>query len=105
MNSNPTRAQPDWPPAVVAGAYQTGIVLMRNLARRGVTVSCIDCNRKMPGFRTVYGRAYHCPNPDEHPRDWVDYMLQLARKLGGPAGRPVLIPSSDRFITVVADYA
>ena len=87
---------------VVAGAYQTGIVLMRNLARRGVEVSCIDSNPRMPGFKTVYGRAYHCPDPDEKPREWVDFMLQLARRLGGT---PVLIPSSDRFITVVGDHA
>jgi len=87
---------------VVAGAYQTGIVLMRALARRGVTVSCIDSNPRMPGFRTVYGKAYHCPDPDERPREWVDFMLQLAWKLGG---RPVLMPSSDRFITVVGDHA
>lgn len=87
---------------MVAGAYQTGIVLMRALARRGVTVSCIDSNPRMPGFRTVYGKAYHCPDPDERPREWVDFMLQLAWKLGG---RPVLMPSSDRFITVVGDHA
>ena len=87
---------------MIAGAYQTGIVLMRALARHGVAVSCIDSDRKMPGFRTVYGKAYHCPNPDEHPREWVDYMLRLARILGG---RVVLIPSSDRFITVVGDHA
>lgn len=87
---------------VVAGAYQTGIVLMRNLARRGLEVSCIDSNPRMPGFKTVYGRAYCCPDPDEKPREWVEFMLRLARRLGG---RAVLIPSSDRFITVVGDNA
>ena len=102
MDPNPTRARPDWPPVVVAGAYQTGIVLMRNLARRGVPVSCIDNNAAMPGFKTVYGKAYRCPNPDDDPAGWVRFMQQLAAKLGG---RPVLIPSSDRFITVVGDHA
>jgi predicted ATP-grasp superfamily ATP-dependent carboligase len=87
---------------VVAGGYYTGVVLMRNLARRGVEVSCIDSNPRMPGFKTVYGMAYRCPNPDEQPRDWVDFMLQLATKLGGC---PVLIASSDRFIGVVGDNA
>jgi D-aspartate ligase len=102
VNPNPTRARSEWPSVVVAGAYQTGIVLMRALARRGVPVSCIDSNPRMPGFKTVYGRAYQCPDPDERPREWVDFMLQLARKLGG---RAALIPSSDRFITVVGDHA
>jgi D-aspartate ligase len=75
---------------------------MRNLARRGVEVCCIDSNARMPGFKTVYGKAHQCPDADERPREWVDFMIGLARKLGR---RPVLIPSSDRFITVVGDNA
>ncbi len=102
MDSNATRARPEWPAVVVAGAYQTGIVLMRNLWRRGVKVACIDSNRNMPGFGTVYGKAYLCPDADEHPEEWVAFMGDLAGKMGG---RPVLIPSSDRFITVVGDHA
>lgn len=102
MDSNATRARPEWPPVVVAGAYQTGIVLMRNLWRRGVKVACIDSNPNMPGFKTVYGKGYRCPDADEHPEEWVAYMAELAGKLGV---RPVLIPSSDRFITVVGDHA
>lgn len=99
---NPSKALPDWPPTVVAGGYQTGIVLMRNLARRGVRVSCIENDRRMPVFKTVYGQAYHCPNPDEDPTAWVHFMRELGKKLGS---RPALIPSSDRFITVLADHA
>lgn len=102
MAVNPSQAQPDWPSAVVAGGYQTGIVLMRNLARRGVRVSCIDNDRRMPAFKTVYGRAYQCPNPDEDPAAWVRFMRELGGKIGS---RPALISSSDRFITVLADHA
>lgn len=100
--SNPTKSQPGWAPVIVAGAYQTGIVLMRNLSRRGVEVSCIDNDLKMPGFKTVYGKAYHCPDPEKNPAAWVEFMRGLSRQLGS---RPVLIPSSDRFITVLGDYA
>jgi predicted ATP-grasp superfamily ATP-dependent carboligase len=102
MESNAARARPEWPAVVVAGAYQTGIVLMRNLWRRGVRVACIDSDRKMPGFGTVYGKTYLCPDADDNPEAWVTFMEELAGKMGG---RPVLIPSSDRFITVVGDHA
>ena len=32
--TNPRRAEPGWPPVVVAGGFQTGVLLMRNLERR-----------------------------------------------------------------------
>src|SRR5215469_13734634 len=102
MKVNAARARPEWPAVVVAGAYQTGIVLMRSLWRRGVKVACIDSNPNMPGFGTVYGQAHLCPNADENPEQWVEFMEELAGKIGG---RPVLIPSSDRFLTVVGDHA
>lgn len=102
MPLNATKAQQDWPPVVVAGAYQTGVVLMRNLARRGVEVSCIDNDGRMPGFKTVYGKAYLCPDPDRNPAAWVDFMQNLGRRMGR---RPVMIPSSDRFIVGMGRYA
>jgi D-aspartate ligase len=102
MGRNPDRANPGWPPVVVAGAYQTAVVLMRNLARRGLSVSCFDCDRDNPGFRTIYGKAYHCPNPDTDPAGWVGFMTNLARRLGG---RPVLIPSADQFVSAIAVHA
>lgn len=98
---NPPRAEPDWPPAVVAGAYQTGVVLMRNLARRGVAVSCIDCDSRRPAFKTVYGKAHLCPNPDEEPAAWAAFMRRLGSQF---RQRPVLISSSDRYVSAIADH-
>jgi D-aspartate ligase len=102
MDPNPQRARPEWPLAVVAGAYTTGIRLMRTLARRGVKTCCIDSIRDQPGFHTVYGPAYECPNPDTEPSRWVDFMRDLARKLGS---KPVLIPSADVYVTAIAAHA
>jgi D-aspartate ligase len=99
---NPARAQRDWPPVLVAGAFQTGVVLMRNLARRAVAAWCIDCIPTQPGFKTVYGKARLCPNPDEEPEAWVRFMVSLAGEIGG---KPVLIPSADQFVTAIADHA
>ena len=101
-DQNITRAVSGWPPVVVAGAFQTGIVLMRNLVRRGLTASCIDCNPSQPGFKTVYGKAYLCPNPDDEPQAWVRFMIELSAKIGG---KPVLIPSADQFVTAIGAHA
>ena len=100
--SNPTRAASDWPPAVVAGAFQTGVNLMRDLRRRGVDTCCFDCIATQPGFKSVYGKAHLCPNPDDHPEKWVDFMVALGRR---SRLRPVLISSADQFVTAMARHA
>ena len=90
------------PPVVVAGAFQTGVVLMRNLVRRKVEACCIDCDAGQPGFKTVYGKSYLCPNPDTHPADWLQFMIELSKKVGR---KPVLISSADQFVTAIADHS
>ncbi len=99
---NALRAAPDWPWAVVTGAFQTGVVLMRDLAQRGLRVCCIDHNPAQPGFRTIYGKGYLCPNPEDSPEEWVIFMRMLAGRLGG---KPVLISSADLYVTAIADHA
>jgi D-aspartate ligase len=101
-NGNPLKAQRDWPSVVITGAYQTGVVLMRDLARRGLSVCCVDCSPGQPGFRTVYGTTYLCPNPDQKPAEWLEFMVALAARLGN---KPVLISSADQFVTAIAQHA
>lgn len=102
LDGNAARASADWPPVVIAGAFQTGVLAVRGLKRRGVRATCFDCNPRNPGFRSVYGPAHLCPNPDMEPDDWVRFMVGLAREM---PGRPVLIPSSDQFVTAIAAHA
>jgi D-aspartate ligase len=99
---NPDRADPHWPAAVIAGAYQTGVLGVRSLVRRGVRACCFDCHLDYPGFRSVYGPAHACPDPDIDPLSWVDFMITLAGKMGG---KPVLIPSADQFVSAIAAHA
>lgn len=101
MTTTPTRAAPGWPAAVIAGAFQTGILGVRSLRRRGVNASCFDCNPSQPGFRSAYGPAHLCPNPDEDPDGWLRFMVELARSVGG---RPVLIASADQFVSAIARH-
>lgn len=102
MITNPDKAATAWPPVVVAGGSQTGIVLMRNLARRGLRVFCVECNPAIPCFRTVYGAAHLCPNPDDQPGEWLRFMIALANGLGS---KPVLIPSADQFVSAIGEHA
>jgi D-aspartate ligase len=90
------------PPVVVAGAFQTGVVLMRDLSRQQIETHCVDCNASKSGFKTIYGKAHLCPNPDTHPAEWRTFMLELSQRIGR---KPVLIASADMFVTAIADHA
>ena len=102
QSANPVKAEAGWPPVVVAGAFQTGVVLMRNLRRRGLRVYAFDCVPTQPGFSSVYGRTFLCPNPDDQPEAWLGFMVNLAREIGG---KPVLIPSADQFVSAISEHA
>jgi D-aspartate ligase len=99
---SPVRADVDWPPAVIAGAYRTGVLGVRSLVRRGVRTASFDTNRAYPGFRSVYGRAHACPDPDTEAARWVDFMIDLSGRMGG---KPVLIASADVFVSAIAAHA
>lgn len=75
---------------------------MRALARHKLKVHCIDCHSDQSGFKTVYGKAHLCPDPDVAPKEWERFMLGLAREIGR---RPVLIPSADQCVTAIVDHA
>jgi predicted ATP-grasp superfamily ATP-dependent carboligase len=99
--SNPEQAEASWPPAVIGGAYQTGVLGVRALKKRGVRAVMIDCSPDNNGFHSVWGPARLCPDPDVDGPGWAAFMVALASELGG---KPVLIPSSDRYITAVANH-
>lgn len=101
MSLTPQKRTDSWPPAVIAGAYQTGILGVRSLKRRGVEASCFDADSSMPGFRSAYGRARLCPDPDQHPEEWLTFMKDLAAGMGA---RPALIASADKFVTAIARF-
>ena len=108
MRNSPTlhpdeiRAGTDWPPAVIAGAFQTGVLGVRTLQRHGVRAVMFDCVPTNPGFRSVYGPAKLCPDPDTQSAEWLKFMLELAASLGA---RAALIPSSDKFVSAIATHA
>jgi D-aspartate ligase len=100
--SSHLKAEPDWPAAVIAGAYRTGVLGARSLVRRNVRATLFDCDYSMPGFKSVYGPARLCPNPDLEPDAWLSFMLNLARE---HKQRPALIASADQFVTAISKHA
>lgn len=102
LDPHQARADSSWPPAVIAGAYQTGVLGVRSLQRRGVRAVCFDSNPRNPGFQSVYGPARLCPNPDADDDGWLAFMLDLAASLGE---RAALIASSDQFVSAIARHA
>jgi predicted ATP-grasp superfamily ATP-dependent carboligase len=65
-------------------------------------VHAIDSSPKQPIFQTVYGKAHLCPDSDGHPFEWLEFMIGLSAEIGG---KPVLISSSDKYVTAMADHA
>ncbi|MCU1263398.1 MAG: ATP-grasp protein [Bryobacterales bacterium] len=97
----PSRAEKDWPPAVVGGVFQTGLNLIRDLTRKGVRAVGVDHDLTHQGFRSVYGKSYACPNPDTHPEQWVEFMKNLACKM---EMKPVFIPAADVFVAALGRH-
>jgi predicted ATP-grasp superfamily ATP-dependent carboligase len=91
---------------VVAGGFQTAVVLMRSLARRHLEVHAIHSEPDQPAFYTVYGTAHRCPDSDRQPGEWLDFMIDLSGQISQGTGRkPVLISSSDQYVTAIAEHA
>jgi len=99
---NPLQAEAGWPPVVVGGAFQTGVNLMRDLLRRGVRAVAVDYDLTHQGFRSRYGKTYHCPNPDSNGPEWCAFLKDLSNELGQ---KPVFIPAADIFIMALGRYA
>jgi predicted ATP-grasp superfamily ATP-dependent carboligase len=75
---------------------------VRSLLQRGVHAVCFDSDRRQSGFRSTYAGARECPDPDTEPTGWLTFMIDLAAKIGG---KPVLIPSADKFVSAIAAHA
>ena len=87
---------------MVASVFQTGLNLMRDLSRRGARAFGVDCIASHAGFRSRYGKSFVCPDPDRQPAEWVAFMKQLARQIGG---KPVIIAAADIFVTALGEHA
>lgn len=79
---------------------ETGLGVIRSLARHGIPVSGADHKFDM-AFRSRYVSAVLCPHPERDTTAFIDWMLGFAE---GQQRKPVLFLTSDDFIAAVAEH-
>jgi predicted ATP-grasp superfamily ATP-dependent carboligase len=82
-------------PAVVLGLFDTGLAVVRGLARTGIQVIGLDSNQQQPGFKSRFCQPKLCPDPVFHPQELLDYLLEESIRLVRPA---ILYPASDAYV-------
>jgi predicted ATP-grasp superfamily ATP-dependent carboligase len=88
-------------PAVVLGLFDTGLVALRALGRRGIPVLGFDSSPRQPGFWSRYGGARPCPDPLRQPGELLRFLLDEAARLARPA---VLFPANDAYVLFLARH-
>ena len=86
--------------AFVLGLFDTGLTVVRALAREGIPVYGFDAVRE-PGFYSRYGTLSTCPRPVGEGAALVQFLLDRARHHPEP---PVVYPTSDAFVAFVSDH-
>jgi predicted ATP-grasp superfamily ATP-dependent carboligase len=84
--------------AVVLGMFETGLAVGRSLGRVGVRVLGLDSAKKV-GFHSKYIDAEICPHPVEHEREFVAFLVDLAKR---QEQKPVLFVTSDEFLVTIS---
>jgi predicted ATP-grasp superfamily ATP-dependent carboligase len=93
--------QIDQVPAVVLGTATTGLSVIRSLGRMGVPVVGVDKEVLSCGFFSRYCRSLTSPDPEIDEDGYVRLLLELGEHMGG---RPILFPSRDREVTIIARH-
>lgn len=84
---------------VVLGVSETGLAAMRLLARQGVRCWGVDAGTAHPGFSSRYCQRRICVSPAVSAPELGDVLLKIARERDE---RPVLLPTSDRFVRLAS---
>jgi predicted ATP-grasp superfamily ATP-dependent carboligase len=91
-------------PVVVLNLFtHCGVGVVRSLGRFGVPVYCVHGDSTAPSLRSRYSRrSFKWDIERESPDVSVDYLVDVARKIGG---RPMLIPTEDISCLFVEEHA
>ena len=74
---------------------------MRSLGRAGIPVIGLDCNPRMPSFKSRYRTPKLCPDSVHQPDELLRFLLEEGKHLAHPG---ILIPASDTFVIFMARY-
>lgn len=86
--------------AVVLGLFDTGLGVVRSLARMGIPVLGLDSNSDLCGFASRLCRPRLCPDPIHEPDALLTYLLDDGL-VKAPA---VLFPATDAFFMFLSRY-
>jgi D-aspartate ligase len=89
-------------PIISLGLSTPGIFLLRHFPKFGIKAYGLDSNPAELGFRSRFGIKSVCPDPEIDGKGFFDYLMEMRKDLDV---KPVLIPSSDKFVLPLNDYA
>lgn len=85
------------PPVIVLNLFYSGLAIARDLAGRGVRVVGLSSQRRIYGNLTRRCEVRICPNSQEDPERFVDYLLGAAKELRGA----VIFPTRDADVVAL----
>jgi D-aspartate ligase len=86
--------------AVVAAADSVGaLAAIRSLGRAGVRVIAVHQAPDALGFRSRYAERWICPDPRDDEQGFVDSLVALGERLGGPVP---IFPVADPHLYAIA---
>ncbi|MCE1165362.1 MAG: hypothetical protein LWX07_08185 [Bacteroidetes bacterium] len=89
-------------PVISLGLSTPGIFILRHFPKFGVPAYGLDSNPGEIGFLSRFGIKNVCPDPEINSREFFEYLVNFRKQFGV---KPVLIPSSDKFVLPINDYA
>ena len=89
-------------PVISLGLSTPGIFIMRHFPKFGIATYGLDSNPEEIGFHSRFGIKKVCPDPEINSRDFLDYLIKMRKDF---ELKPVLIPSSDKFVLPLNDFA
>ncbi len=87
-------------PAVVLGADSNALGFFRSLGRKGIPVLGLE-NQWHPGMLSRFCHPILSPDPVLREDDALRFLQELGHAIGG---RSVLLPTTDAFVTFVANH-
>ena len=86
-------------PALVVGLCSHGLAICRSLGRKGIPVSALESDRRLPGLGTRYAEIEL--TEDITGPGLIDAIVRVAGRLGD---KPVLFLTNDNMVRTVAQH-
>ena len=88
-------------PAIVLGAFETGLGVVRSLGRLGIRVYVFDYKKDI-AFYSRYAKGRLCPDPQIDESSFINFLIEQANSFHAKA---VLYITGDEFLLPVIKHA